>query len=108
MFGSLLVSAQFLRTADIYSSGCYFHVINVGITKAITLDLMTEAEEGMKHDARRRRVVIDGSASHMMGSSSPGRGCSYSLTLKFQIYNFPRRQTAPHIRSPLSCFKVIS
>jgi hypothetical protein len=35
---------------------------------------MTEAEQGVKHDARRRRVVIDGSASHMMGSSLPDRG----------------------------------
>jgi hypothetical protein len=46
----------------------------VGITKAITPGLMTEAEQGVKHDARRRRVVIDGSASHMMRSSLPDGG----------------------------------
>ena len=28
---------------------------------------MTEPEQGVKHDARRMRVVIDRSASHMMG-----------------------------------------
>ena len=79
----------------------------MGITKAITLGLMTEAEQGVKHDARRRREVIDGSASHMMGSSLPDRGCFYSLPLKFQIYeyNLPGRKTATHTRSPLPYFK---
>jgi hypothetical protein len=93
-----------------YGTACYFHIINVGITKAITVGLMTEAEQGVQHDARvrvrrRRRVVIHGSASHMMRSSFPDRGCLYSLPLKFQIYKLPGRKAVPHIRSPSPCCK---
>jgi hypothetical protein len=89
-----------------YGAACYFHIINVGITKAIRLELMTGAEQGVKRDARvrvrrRKRVVIHGSASHMMRSSFPDRGCLHSLQLKFQIYNLPGRKAAPHMRSPL-------
>jgi hypothetical protein len=91
-------------TFPINSTACYFHIINVGITKAITLGLMTEAEQGVKHDARRRRVVIDGSASHMMGSSLPDRGCLYSLPLKFQVYDLPGKNTGPSTLSPLPRF----
>lgn len=62
--------------AALYSTPSYFHIINVGVTKAITLGLMTEATQGVKHDTRtrvrrRKRVVIHGWTSHMMGSSLP-------------------------------------
>jgi len=107
LFDPLLVSGSACpSTAAIDSTACYFHIINVGITKAITPGLMTEAEQGVKHDARRRRVVIDGATSHMMGSSLPDRGCHYSLPLKFQICNLPGRKTAPPTRSTLPCFKL--
>jgi hypothetical protein len=46
-----------------YGTPCHFHPINVDITNVITLGLMTEAEQGVKHDTRMRGAKKEGGYS---------------------------------------------